>query len=235
MATVDLVAGTIMDIAASLMNDTAKSTYTYVAQIPYINLALQELEEVYEEMSISATQVTSAVIPMDVGQTTIIFNNGPGLPTLPNDLIEPQKLWESQRSLNQWVPMYKRDYLPHSLETIVTNMFVYYTWNSQEIEVLPANINNDIKMDYIGNLFLPVVDENSQINVINAKTFLEYRTAALLAEFIERNTTSSNSLNAYAVLAIDRATGIGIKGKQNIATRRKPFRSAYKRQGWTIR
>lgn len=235
MATVDLLAGTVMDIAASLMNDSAKTTYTYAAQVPYLNIALQELEEAYELGNIPATQTTSVVIQMDAGQTAIIFNNGPGLPSLPDDLIEPAQLFERPRDIDPWVPMTKKDYLPHQLEGVLIPQFIYYVWNSQQIEVLEASQDNDIKMDYIANLFTPVVDENSPINVINARTFLEYRTAALLAEFIERNKTSSDSLNVYAVMALDRATGIGTKGKQNIMTRRRPFRSGFKRRGWTSR
>ena len=231
MSTPDLTAGQVMDISAALMNDPLRSQYNYAVQVPYINLALQELQETYELANIPATQVTSAVIPMDAGQTTIIFNNGPGLPSLPDDLIEPAQLWESQRGLNEWIPMTKRDYLPHSLETILIPQFIYYTWNSQEIEVLQANQNNDIKMDYIGDLFVEVTDENTQINVINARTFLQYRTAGLLAEFIERNKPSADAFNADAILALDRATGIGTKGK----TRRKPFRSSYKRGGYISR
>lgn len=235
MATVDLVAGTVMDIAASLMNDSSKSTYTYAAQVPYLNMALQELEEAFELGNIPATQNTSAVIPVDAGDTVIVFNAAVGSPSLPDDMIEPAQLWESARNLNQWTPMTKRDYLPHQLEGVDIPEFIFYTWNSQQIEVLPASADNDIKIDYIGNLFTPVVDESSLINVINARTFLEYRTAALMAEFIERNKTSSDSLNAYALMALDRATGIGVKGKQNIMTRRRPFRSGFKRRGWTSR
>jgi hypothetical protein len=235
MATVDLVAGTVMDIAASLMNDSAKTRYGYAAQVPYINMALQELEEAYELANIPATQVTSDVIQVDAGTTVIPFNNGPGLPSLPDDMIEPQQLWERPRDINPFIPMTKKDYLPHSLEGVLIPQFLYYTWNSQQIEFLEASQDNDIKIDYIGNLFVPVVDENTGINVINARTFLEYRTAALMAEFIERNKTSSDSLNVYAVMALDRATGIGTKGKQNIMTRRRPFRSGYKRRGFTTR
>jgi hypothetical protein len=105
-------------------------------------------------------------------------------------------------------------------------------WESQAIKFLNCNRDNDIKIDYIKELFTPLVDETSLINVINASTFLEYRTAALCAEFIERNQASANSLNVYAVIAMDRATGIGVKGKQTILTRRRPFRAAFKKRGF---
>ena len=230
MSAADLLAGTVMDKSASLMNDTAKVVYTYVALIPYLNIALQELQEEFQLNSIPSTELTSAVIQVNAGFSEIVYN-GVGVPSLPTDMVEPAQLWERTRNIDPFIPMSKRDYLPHVLEGITVSQFMYYVWQNQKILLLASNQNNDVKIDYIKELFTPVVNENSLINIINAKTFLEYRTAALCAEFIERNKVSSDSLNMYASLAIDRATGIGVKGKQNIMTRRRPFRSGYKRGG----
>ena len=46
--TADLTAAQVMDASASMLNDTAKTSYTYVAQIPYLNMALRELQEFFE-------------------------------------------------------------------------------------------------------------------------------------------------------------------------------------------
>lgn len=226
-----------MDISASLLNDTAKSVYTYAAQSPYLRISLQELREYFELNNIAVTQEVSAVITLNSGVTTIEYNAAgtPTNPKLPDDMVEPAQLWERAQNIDPYIPMTKRDYLPHYLEGIQTNQFIYYVWENQMIKVLPANQINDIKIDYIRQMFPDAgatIDENTQINVINCQTFLEYRTASLCAEFIERNKTSADSLGAYAVLALDRATGIGVKGKQNIFTRRRPFRAGYKKRGW---
>jgi hypothetical protein len=231
MAAVDLVAQTVMDAAVSLLNDTAKTNYGYAVQVPYINIALAELQEIFELNNISCTDIVSAIIAMSIGDTTISYN-AVGQPALPSDMIEPQQVWESQHSQNIWTPMTRRLFLPHYLEGINTNMFLVYVWQNNTIQVLPATQANDIKIDYTRNLFSPVVDQSSIINVINGQTFLEFRTAGLMAEFIERNITSSQSLNNQALLALDRSVGIGVKGKQKITVRRRPFRSAYKRRGY---
>lgn len=237
MSAADVTGANIMDVSASLLNDTAKSTYTYAAQKPYLRLALQELRELYELNNIPVTQLTSAVVQINAGVTQILYGAAgtPTNPKLPDDMVEPAQLWERTRDINPYTPMTKRDYLPHDLEGVTTNEFIYYVWNNQIIEVLPANQNNDIKIDYIRQMFPDAgaaIDETTQINVVNCMTFLEYRTAGLCAEFIERNETSANGLNASSLLAIDRALGIGAKGKQNIMTRRRPFRAGYKRRGW---
>jgi len=230
MASVDLLAGTVMDTAASLLNDTAKTVYTYTAQLPYINLALQELQEEFELGGVSVTQNVSAIINMPAGATSIVFN-GIGVPTLPSDFIEANQLWERQQNVNPFIPMTRKDYLPHYLEGVPIPQFLIWVWNKNHIEFLPATQSNDVKIDYVGNLFSPVTDQNSPINVINAETFLQFRTAGLMAEFIERNVGSANSLNAQAIMAMDRVTGISAKSKQQIMTRRRPFRAAYKRRG----
>lgn len=231
MSAADLTAGQVMNISAGLLNDPSRTNYTYVAQLPYLQLALQELQEWFEQHSIPVTQDTSAVIPMDAGQTQIIYN-GIAVPTLPSNFVEPKQLWERTRNIDPWVPMTRRDFLPHYLEGTQIPQFLIYSWNGQKIEVLPASGDNDIKIDYVLQLFENIVNENSLINIVNARTFLEYRTAALCAEFIERNKPSADALNEFAVLGMNRVTAISSKSKQTIMTRRRPFRSAYKKRGW---
>ncbi len=232
MGAADLTAGQVMDGAASLMNDTAKTSYNYIVQIPYLRIALQELREYYELHHIPVTQKVSAVITIPSGTTSIIYNAVAPAPALPTDFVGPLQLWEREVGIDPFIPMHRRDFLPHALEGVQIGQFIYFVWNSQEIQFLPAIRDNEIKMDYLGELFPSIVDNTSLINVVNATTFLEYRTAALLCEFIERNLTSANALNVYAGGALDRATGINVKGKQSIVTRRRPFRASYKKRGW---
>lgn len=230
MSTADLIARTVMDASAVLLNDQKKQNYTYVVQIPYLNLALQELQEIFELNEIPVTSAKSAVINIPQGYDHIAFNNGSN-PTLPNDLIEPSILWERAEGISPYVPMIPVNSLRLNEDGILVSQFRVYVWESQEIRFLPASRDNDIKMDYIRNLFVPAVDENSQINIINAASFLEYRCAALCAEFIGENPTRAQVLNNDAGIAIDRVTGIGSKGRQNIITRRRPFRSGRKIRG----
>lgn len=232
MSTADLLAGTVMDAAASLMNDTAKTKYTYTVQVPYLNMALQELQEVFELNEVPVTQETSVVLPIDAGVTEIEFE--PAIPVvgttyLPDDLIEPAILWERTRDIDPYVIMSRIDNLPLSLEGVEINQFIWWVWETQKIKLLASNADNDIKMNYTRDLFAPAEDEDSVINVINAATFLEYRTAGLLAEFIDQNLTRAGGLNGFASAGIDRATGITTKGRQAIMTRRRPFRRGYKR------
>ncbi len=207
MASVDLVASTVMNDAAALMNDNARQVYTYSAQIPYLRIAMNELQEKYQLNAISTSEKTSTVIQVNAGVTEVVFN-GTTSPSLPDDMIEPQQLWERNRNIDPFIPMTKREYLPRDMEGAPTSQLIWWVWQENKIIFLPSTADNDVKIDYIRELFPQLVDENSIINVINARTFLEYRTAGLCAEFIERNISSANALNAYAMLAMDRALGI---------------------------
>jgi len=235
MGSPNLLSGTVMDAAASLQNDTAKTSYTYAAQVPYLNMALLSLQEIFELNEVPIVDTVSAVMTVPAGVDFIGFSPTPpvvGTPYLPSNLIEPQKLWERPNGTNPYIPMTKVDDLPKNLEGILQSQFIWYTWQSQEIRFLPSGQINQIKMDYIRNLFVPITLTTGleELYVINGQSYLQFQLGGLLAEFIGENTTRANKLYGFADLAVNRALGIGTKGRQGIITRRRPFRSSYKRQ-----
>lgn len=228
MSSATLTAGTVMNASAALLNDTQKQQYNFVVQIPYLNIALQELQEIFEQNDVAVTAKTSLEITIPVGYDHIAYDNGVN-PTLPDDFIEPQKVWERANGSELYIPMTKVGLLP--LNRTSVGSFSIYVWARQEIRFPTSTRINDIKIDYIRNLFLPIVDENSGINVVNAATFLEFRNAALCAEFIGENKSRADSLSNDAGMAVDRSLGISSKGGQSIITRRRPFRAGYKSRG----
>lgn len=223
MAANTLLAGTVMDASAALLNDVSKQTYTYVAQIPYLNMALRELQEFLELNNIPVTDAQSVLIAVVAGVFTIPY--GLNDPHLPDDMIEPINVWESTVGLGSYTPLNRVDSISFGGTPI--SSFGVYSWTDQ-LNFPEANIDIDIKLDYVRNLFAPVTSANSSINVVNGESFLEYRNAGLCAQFIGENKSRADELNGFASLAIDRAVGIGTKGKQSMVTRRRPFRSGYK-------
>lgn len=230
---VELLAGTVMDSAAALMNDTAKSVYTYIVQVPYLNMAMLELKEFFELNDVPVVDTVSEVIEVDAGVTVIAFPPDPPIadtPYLPSDLVEPSILWERARDIDPYTRMTRVDVLPLEMAGTEINQIIYYVWQSQEIRFFAANADNDVKMDYIRDIFAPAEDEDSEINILNAQSFLQYRLAGLLAEFVEENPERANNLNGFASLGMDRVLGIGTKGRQYIQTRHRPFRASFKRR-----
>lgn len=227
-----LIASEVMDLAAAALNDVDKTTYDYDTQIPYLKLALQELQEIYELNSLSVTEQSSAAIPMNAGVTELIFN-APSQPRLPDNLIEPQQLWESLRDTNQWIPMGRKEFIPHQLESVQTSYFGYWVWQQNKIKFLQSNSDNDIKIDYIGSLFPKYVRDDTILPVQNSVGYLAYKTAELISDMVEHNLERAQTNGNRAQLSLDRISGISVKGKQQIQTRRRPFRASYKRtQAW---
>lgn len=213
-----------MDRAASLLNDTAKSIYTYVVQIPYLNAAIDELQEMFQLNNIPMTNEVSAVLPIVAGVKTITSLTVPPLPT---DLIEIQHLYERLTgTTNDFKEMTKVGYLPPY--TQLMDSLIYWTWQDQEIRFIGANSNRDVRINYIAAAIAAVTASTDAIKPFNSKSFLAYRTASLCARFIGENPTRADELDAFAQLAIDRLIGISVKGGQNIATRRRPFMSGFK-------
>ncbi len=227
----DVTSGDIMDRSAALNNDPSKAIYTYTKQLPYLNSALQELQELFELNEVPVVDKRSAVITLAAGVTEIGFSATD--PHLPNDLVEPVLLWERLTGVDPYTPMTKVNTLSLVTAGILINQFVNYVWENQKIKVQESVQSNDIKMDYISRLFAPFRSVNGidTITIINSQSFLEFRTGALVAQFLGENETRAQALNGSAALALDRVIGISAKGRQSIMTRRRPFRAGWKNRG----
>ncbi len=225
----------IITTAAALMNDSAQSLYTNTACLPYLNLALNELQELYELNGLPVTNETSAAITVKAGVTSIGQDTNPALPS---DFIELKELWESQSGLELWTRVSPREFLPHYLEgTILTSQFLIFSWEHGRIKVIPAIQDNDLKLDYIASVFkTPILIKDINVNLAftNIQTYLEYKTAALCAMFMAENPNRATALDSLAGTALNRALGIPVKGMQSIVTRRRPFRHSYKNRGMIL-
>ena len=224
----------IIDIVAPLQNDTAKTRYTYDACLPYLNIALAELQEVFEENNIPISNQTSAALVVPAGTTAIAFTGT--IPVLPTGLIEIYQLWESDNGGNDWIPMERKDFIPHYLEDVQLAFFGIWAWIDNEIRVPAATGIIDLKLDYIKSIFpIPLTMENINVELgikfKNITTHLGYATAALCSMFIGENETRAGALKEKADEALERALNIPTKGRQSILTRRRPFRASYKMRG----
>lgn len=215
-----------MDFSASDMNDPNKEQYTFTVMLPYLKMALKELREYFELNNVPVTNERSAIITVPSGTTVISRTSDPALP---EGLVSIQTLYTSQEGVENWVEVKPRDFLPPNL----TNVTYYsaWAWMRNEIRLPLSIVDIDIKLDYIKQIFTDIEDEYSEIDVINADTFLHFRTAALVAEFVAEDTPRADKLNIAAGAGLDRVTGIETKARQAMPVRRRPFRSNYRLRG----
>lgn len=232
MATVNLTGQQVITFAAARLNDASQQLYTNAVQLPFLNIALAELQEIYEANNIPVTDETSAIIEVDAaaaGFVEVIFDDSVLTPTvLPSDMVEIKVAWESPRDLNQWTRMTKLDYLPEYQIGAQISQFVYYQWATNAMKMLAANADNDIKLDYVRSLFVEITDVSTDLLVQNSLSYLGNRVASLVASDIEENQERSQRLYMDALGGLDRALTIPTKGRQRITTRRRPFRSGFK-------
>lgn len=238
MGSTSLTAASIMNSVASLMNDTARTTYTYDAQMPYLNMALVELQESFQQNNIPVTNETSSspiTIAIGIKEVGPFDGIGAGVtPTYPQDLVEIQGIYERLAgTTNSYIPLVKREFLPHAINDIPSESLLYWIWEGQRIRFIGATTPREIIIDYIKTIFPKITNQAAVLGVINAETFLFYRTAGLCSQFIGENKSRADELNLFASLALDRVTSIGTKAKQSINTRRRPFMAAYKRRTFT--
>lgn len=232
MSTTSLRADEVMDRTASLLNDTEKTTYTYDAVLPYLNMAIDELQEELQENNMSPTIQTASYITLTAGQNRITPVESAVVPHYPFDLVEIQKVSERLAgSSDTFIMMRKKDLLN---VRPATSSLIEWAWIDQEIRFIDAGAttNREVKLDYVRQPLILAQNENSIIGVINARSYLSFKTASFCARYIGENPTRADSLDGNAGTALDRLLGIGAKGRQATYTRRRPFRSAFKSRGW---
>jgi len=222
-----------MDRAAALMNDPARTDYTYTAQLPYLNMAIDELIESLEESNSSpSNMVTSStiVIPITTNRISPIESLTP--PYYPADLVEIQEVGErlNGNTNDPFVTMSRRDYVG---AYPANNSLLFWCWIDQTIQFNPngATTEREVQLRYVRQAISQATDDSSIIGAINARSFLAYKTAALCSMFIGENETRAGVLDVQAEKALERLTGINNKGRQEIVTRHRPFRAAYKARG----
>lgn len=216
--------------ASALLNDADRAVYTDIVLLPYLNITLSELQEIYELNNIPVTNNHSATIAVPAGIAAIGFAT---VPSLPVDLVEIQELFESQTGQNNWIPVTKKEFLTASiLGATPISMFGIWAWMNQEITLRAAANAVDLRLDYIRSLFVELTISmlGQQNTILNTDSFIQYRVAGLASEFIDENLTRADKLNGFAIMGLERSLGISIKGKQSISIRRRPFRAAFKRR-----
>ena len=224
ISTADLRGGDVMVNVASLLNDPDLTDYTPEVMTRYLNLAIEELNEHLAEANISLTNNTSQIITVYKGQNKII--------NPPLDIIEIQELGERMAgSEDSFISLPRREF-PDLYPA--SSSLLFWVYQGQRILFNPngADQDREVQLKYICSAIKRIADQYGVIGSWNASSFLSYKTAALLSQFVGENETRSGILNEQAELALERIVGISNKGKQQMMTRHRPFRAAYKTRGY---
>ena len=160
-------------MVAALLNDTSQTIYTNAAILPYFNMATGDLQEHFQQNNIPVTnRVTSGAILVKAGVDAIGFGT---TPSLPGDLVEIQEVYERNVGVIPWIPMTRKEFLPQTLIDQQINQFLLWAWIENQIKLIPATSDNELRLDYIGNIFnteMTIADIDVRLGVINVKQYL---------------------------------------------------------------
>jgi len=218
-----------MDRSAALLNDANKDVFTYVAQLPYLGAAYDDLRETLEENNVPLTNKISSIFTLTTAMTDIGGTTGPPLPT---DLIEFQGVYErTPGTTEDFTEVIKKEFLPKT--SVKTQSFGVFSWIGQTIQFIGATGSREVQLNYVSNGMVDLVDQTTVIPLINGKNFLAYLNAGYCADFIGENEARATKLYGMAERSLGRLLNISAKGKQFIVTRHRPFRARFKVRTWT--
>ena len=209
-----MLASEVMDRAAALMNDPLKTTYTHEVQLPYLLVALDEMEE---ELSVRGQQITK-----EVSQAMIVLQGTKEIAP-PVDLITPTFLSERRigEGDDRWVPMNERSWEP---KMAPSNRMIYWTFRENMFQFPGASNDVEILVRYTKKL-ASVNGPASEIPFLGSKSFLSYRTASLLAQFISKNMIVAEELGAMALSRSGTFITANVRSQQNNRIRRQRYGS----------
>jgi len=209
-------AGQVITESKALLNDLGGVFYTTEALLPYLNKAYRELQDYYNLHGLKTTVDVSAIFPIPAG--LLVMNVSPA------DMLRPIELAErSPGSSDQFVEMDERSWEP---DTPQSTHLRFWIWREEVINFLGATADREVRIRYVKSLS-PFVGESSNVGIINAKSVLAARTAALAARFIGENPTRADELDSDVGMALDRLIVTAIRQNQGLPTRRR--RTRYRR------
>ena len=220
--------GSVGKAVRAFLNDQDGSKYTNQRLLPYIQAAIDELEDELLLISSEVFEETSAVLDIPANTTELKYSGT--VPTLPSDLVEPIQLEEKVdgADASTFVLMTKVRELSVTPPIQTLDEWV---WQEQSIKFIGATLPVDVRITYMKGfpaLTDPCVD-SQEIPYNEAAPFLQYKVAALAAELIMGNHDRAIALHESAIQALNRTLGIRTRSQQDLPVRRREWRRASRR------
>jgi hypothetical protein len=233
--TASFTAGHIADYSAALLNDPAKTDYTFAVLQPFIMMAYYELVDT--QMDGQQPPLIYTTDPLFIPKGTDIVYPANRLdtagPFYHEHVSEIQEIGERPAGTTElFIPMKRTEHLGYVGQP--TNRLRFWTWENEAVKFPVGGATADIELQFkcIRGLTSGVLPPPEMIIAgHNTHTYLIYKTAALAAMFIGENPERAGVLDMQAQKALERVESIDNKGRQQIMTRHRPFRATWKMRG----
>jgi len=211
-------AATVMLRSGAYLNDPANITFTYVILLPYLRMAMDDLQSVMVENGISFLDTKTAVLALSA--VTSVGITSASNPALPTDLLLPISLEERPTSSGAlFSPMYERETLPERPQGLYLGD---WTWEEDGIKLIGSIQATDVKIIYQKEL-TAITASGDSIPILGAKHFLATKTAAYAARYVGNNSERADSLDMIAEREVQRFLRGRVKEAQDYPTRRLPY------------
>jgi hypothetical protein len=199
--------------AQALLNDQAGQLFTSTILLPYFKKAHDELGWRLDLSDVPVLFEAFFEFPDFPPGTTDLL-------PLPADFVEPIELHEKPAgSLDpNYTLIVRVTFLP---DLTPDESFNFWSYTANDIHVIGNTTTRHVRMRY--RYLIPTITGLSNpVIVVNAKTYLSSRTAALAAFTIGENPDRASALQADADSALDTLIRMSVKNNQSLRTRRRP-------------
>ena len=231
ISTTTYTAAEVMDRSAVLLNDPAHTDYTYDVLLPFLRMAVDELQDSLVDAQSGILSYVYDGIILPKGSNTIWQPQSLNTPVYPEHLVEIQEVSERKAGTDDpFIPLTRTDFYTN---TAPGGSLGYWSWIGQTIKFNSQGATTDrqIRLKYFVNGIISDIAPSTAIGYLNAQSYLAYKTAAYAAQFIGENTERAAILDTKAETALERIESINNKSKQQIMTRHRPFRASWKMRG----
>lgn len=200
--------------AGQYLNDSGMTRWTNPVLLPYLKGAYNQLE--LELVAIDAPAIdeeTTTAIAIGIN-----VNEAPAIA----DMLYPMKVWERQAAGNegQWTELEEKRWAP---DATVNSVLTMWEWREDKIKLLASSVAREIKVAYKRSLS-SIVDINSDIPILLAKTYLAAKTAELATRYGGNNPTRADKLLEDEVKPqLNKFIGIIIRRQQFQGVQRQRF------------
>lgn len=216
-----LTAGDIFGDVRAHLNDLANAIFTDAVQLPFLNIAADELQQELEHHNIGVTNAVESDIAIAAGVTELSGLN------IPSGLVEIENIYERiTGGGNEYQLMQRMNFLPSVNPQ--TSYLYWYAYNDQKIQFVGSTSDEQLKIEYIKRRIPKIINAATTIDINGARSVLAYRTAGLCSSDIGENESRAEGMNTNAAIRLETLLAINLKGKQAINVRRRPFRAGFK-------
>jgi hypothetical protein len=216
-----LTSGQVMDEAALLLNDSAKTTFTYAVLAPWFKKAIDHLSDELAVNSIPLLKRFSTVTTVAISGTTI---------ALPADTLIPVKLEERESgATTPYLDMVPVDDLPEGVSQ--AGSLNYWAFRGTllnsvpVIDIIGSTTARQVRITY--DRFLPQIpgsvgtEDYTTSLTWNTKRFLGAKTAEYVSRFVLKDDKRSKELREETGISMDRLIKIWIR--KSPAVRRRGY------------